>query len=424
MRTIFLAFIALVAPTLSLCQQDSIILPEPTTLDINFLIAEALTNNPEIRAAELQMDVMASKVPQVRALDDPELTYMREEMPGFRWDEAMYSKLELMQMFRFPSKISAQGRIAEIQVEHAHHDHQEKILDVLGTLKSAYYELWFLQQNMVLNQENIRLMNQFSSIALTKYRVAQISQQDVLKAHIELAMLNNEQISLRQQELSAKAMLMAILNRAPKDTLGFAIIPDELSLVGSLDSLQRIALQVRPMLRHDSLTIVEAEAMRSLAKQEYIPDMKLGLEYVTGPVDGFRGWTVRAGITLPFSPWTLGKASARTDEANATIKRTTASYDASRNMVISSVSNLYYKAEAGKRRLDTYRMAIIPQARQSLTASLTGYETGRTDFLMLIDAYRTYVNLTKEYFMTRMQFEQTVALLEREVGVQDVSTLK
>ena len=93
-------------------------------------------------------------------------------------------------------------------------------------------------------------------------------------------------------------------------------------------------------------------------------------------------------------------------------------------MVASKIKDLYFKAEAGQRQLDTYRTVIIPQARQSLNASLTSYQIGRTDFLMLIDAYRTNVSLMTEYFMTRMQFEQTVADLERAVGVQYVSGLK
>jgi len=401
-------------------QVDSIVIPEPETLDLQFLTAEAMLNNPDIQASLYQMDVMEAKVPQAGALDDPELRYMREELPGFRWNEAMLSNLELMQMLRFPTKLATQSKLAEIRAEHAHHDHLEKINEVLARLKSAYYELWFVQQNIVLILENTRLMKQFAEIARTKYSVGETSQQDVLKAQVELAMLSNQLTSLRQQELSAKAMLMAILNRAANDTLGFAVIPEEVVSPTPLDSLFRFALLNRSMLKHDSLTISESSTELSLAKQEYIPDFKFGLEYVTGPVDGFRGWTVTAGLTLPFAPWTLGKASARAEEATSAIKRSEAQYNASKNMVLSNVKDFYYKAEAGKRQLDTYRMSILPQAQQSLSASRAAYQTAKTDFLMLIDSYRTLVDLTKEYFMIRMQYEQTTAELERAVGAHNI----
>ncbi|HTK83367.1 MAG TPA: TolC family protein [Bacteroidota bacterium] len=404
----------------STARVDSIVIPEPQTLDLQFLIAEALMNNPEIEASLRGMDVMDAKVPQAGALDDPELKFTSENMPGFDFNQAMFRRWELMQKIRFPSKLSAETELAAIRAEHAHHDHQEKVIEVLERLKLGYYELWYVQQNMVLTQENIRLMDQFAKIARTKYGVGLVPMQDVLKAQVELASLKNELTARRQQELSAKAMLMAILNRTPKDTLGFAMIPEEVEFTSTLDSLERLALNVRPMLIHDSLSVREGQAELSLAGKEYIPDFTIGIERVTSPVDGFSGWSVSAGITLPFAPWTLGKASARKDEASAEILKSQASYRASQAMVKASVRDHYYQVVAAKEQLDNYRTVILPQAEQSLTASRTAYQTGTTNFLMLIDAYRSLVMLTKEYFMTRMQFEQHVASLERAVGYQSL----
>lgn len=420
MKFVLIVITLLVSPLLLLGQTSSLTISESHSEDLQLLTIEALVNNPEIQAASARMDIMAGKTRQAGTLDDPELRYMREEMPDFRWSQAMYSRLELMQMFRLPTKLFLESSLAEIKEEHAHHDHLEKINEVLAKLKSAYYELWFVQQNISLLRENIRLMRQFSKLSQTKYSVGEASQQDVLKAQVEVAKLENDLTTLRQKELTAKAMLMAILNRAPSDTIGFAVIPEEVSFSVSLDTLQTLAFQNRPMLKHDSLGIRESETMLSLAKQEYLPNFKVGLQYVTIPVSGFQGWSVMAGLTIPFAPWTLGKASGRVEEANASIRRSTAIYNATRNMVIASVQELYYKAEANKRQLDTYRTRILPQAQQSLEASITGYQTGQTDFLMLLDAYRTLVELKMEYFMIRMQYEQTMAELERAVGAHNI----
>src|SRR5437764_2151 len=112
-----LLFVALAHGTLY-GQADSILIPESQTLDLQFLVAEALINNPEIQASSYQMDVMDAKVPQARSLADPELTFMSEEMPGFDYSQAMYHRWELSQMFRFPSKLSTQERLAGIRAEH------------------------------------------------------------------------------------------------------------------------------------------------------------------------------------------------------------------------------------------------------------------------------------------------------------------
>jgi outer membrane protein TolC len=345
---------------------------------------------------------------------------MREQMPGFRWNEANMQKIELMQMFRFPSKLSKETEIAEIDAEHSHHEFHEKELEIIARLKSAYYELWFVQQSRGLNMENVRLLRQFVSIAKTKFGVGDASLQDVLKANVELAKLENQGTILQQQEQSVRALLGSILNRHPDDSLGIAVLPDSIMVPLSLDSLRQLALQSRPMLLHDSLAVEESRAMLSLSRSEYLPDLKIGIQYVTSPAGDFRGWSIIAGVSLPFAPWTVSKANSRVDEATATVSMSSAALNTSRNIVLSSIKDLYARSQSAKRQIDSYRNVILPQAKQSLKASITAYENGRTDFLMLVDAYRTLVELSMESLMVRMQFEQAVAGLERQVGVTDV----
>ncbi len=424
MIKIYVILVSLVLTQIAQAQIDSIVIPESQTLDLQFLVIEAMLNNPEIRALLYQMDVMEAKVPQASAVDDPELRFMQEGMPDFNFSSAMFSRLELMQRVPFPTKLAARKDLAKILAEHAHHDHLEKVNEVVANLKSAFSELWFAQQTIVLDRESARLMGQFHKIAGIKYGVGSVPQQDVLKAQVELLMIENELISFRQRELSAKAMLMSILDRAQKDTLGFAFIPEEVMFDLNLDTLLALALHIRPMVIHDSLGVAEASTMLALSKQEYLPDFQFGLERMISPLDGFKGWSISAGINIPLAPWTLGKASARVEEASAGINRASAQYQATKAMVVGSVKDLYYKAQAAKRRLDTYRVAILPQAQQSVNASLIAYQTGQTDFLMLIDSYRTNVNLRKEYYMTRMQFDQTVAELDRQVGTQNFTSVR
>ncbi|MBS4027368.1 MAG: TolC family protein [Ignavibacteriales bacterium] len=409
---------------ISRSQQDSLVLPESQTLDLQFLIVEALQNNPEIQSAQLEWDMMKTKIPQAQTLTAPELQYMREEMPGFNIRDAMYSRFELMQMFHYPGKLKTMGELARIESEHAHHDHLEKINEVVAKLKMAYFDLWYVQQAMVLNRENIRLMNQFLQSAQTKFSTGETAMQDIFKVKVELAMLDNELVELRQKELSAKAMLMSILNRNEKDTMNYAFIPEEIIFSPTLEEVLNLAIQLRPMLKHDSLGVHEGNAMLSMAKLEYYPDFKVGLRYDNSPMTGFNGWSVSAGITLPFALWTKGKVDAQVEEANIFIDKANSQLTSTRNMIFSNIKSLYYKAQVYKQQLNTYQTIILPQARQSLDASLTAYQNGKTDFLMLLDSYRSLVDLTKMYFMLRMNFEQTNAELDKEVGYQNVAAIK
>src|ERR1051326_3702028 len=278
--------------------------------------------------------------------------------------------------------------------------------------------------DLALNSCCLSVISSFEIMACStcafRTSCCEASQQDVLKAQVEQAMISNELITLRQQELSAKSMLMSILDRSEGDTLGFAVIPEEFSFDANLDSVIAVAMQARPMILHESLRVDEQKVRLSLARKEYLPDFTFALDRVTSPSSGFRGWSVSAGITLPFMPWSLPGVSAGVDEAAAMVDGSRASYHAARLMGINNIKNLYYKAESYKRQLDLYRQAVLPQARQSLDLGLSSYQTGKTDFLMLIDQYRSYARYTQEYFMIRMNFEQTLADLEFEAGSESL----
>ena len=95
-------------------QEDSLVIPESPELDLQFLIVEALRNNPEIQSAQFDWDMKRAKIPQMQSLENPELQLMQEEIPALKFGDAMYSRVELMQMFPFPGKINLQAELTRI----------------------------------------------------------------------------------------------------------------------------------------------------------------------------------------------------------------------------------------------------------------------------------------------------------------------
>ena len=174
------------------------------------------------------------------------------------------------------------------------------------------------------------------------------------------------------------------------------------------------------MLKHDSLKIVENETMLKVSKQDYLPDFTFLVERMTSPTSSFNGWSVSAGITLPFAPWSIAKSDSRVQEADLGVKKANESYLASKNMVLGNIVQLNAKILGLKKQLDSYSHTIIPTAQQSLNVSLSLYQSGKTDFLMLIDAFRSLTDFRMEYYELRMQFEQSIASLEQMVGTQDI----
>jgi len=90
---------------------------------------------------------------------------------------------------------------------------------------------------------------------------------------------------------------------------------------------------------------------------------------------------------------------------------------ASATSLEATVRKIYARARALSYQLEAYRDRIVPRTEQSVQSLLTAYQTGVTDFLMLMDGYRTFHDARMELTRIAAEYHQTLAELEREVGV-------
>ena len=79
-------------------------------------------------------------------------------------------------------------------------------------------------------------------------------------------------------------------------------------------------------------------------------------------------------------------------------------------------------SETRKRRrrtvlfINLFTQTHIPQAEQALDSSRISYQTGKVDFLSLIDSLRVVEQVHLEHIAAASDFEKAYAELERAVG--------
>jgi outer membrane protein TolC len=392
----------------------------PREENLQDLIEEALARNPEISVEMYKIEVARLHLPQAGALMDPELNFRLMEIPGTDLNKAMYANIELMQVISFPTKLTAQKAIAELLTEHAHHDRMERVLSVIAELKTAMAMLWFARESQGINESNKELLTKILRATETAYTVGKASQQEVLRTNIELARLTINDGRIREQTVSAESRLRALLNRPATMPIGRFEISGQPIQLPSIDLLLTYARENKPILIHDSLNVLEKQLTVGLMKKEYLPDFKFALEYVRMPVLMENRWSVSAGITLPFAPWTIAKTSSKVQEAEAERLMLSSMYTASKNSIENQIRSGYASLQAIEKQLRTTQSTILPQLRQSIQLLLTEYETGKTSYMMLLDGYRMYNEMQLDSAMALMNYQETLASLERSVGVSDL----
>lgn len=387
---------------------DQLLLPE--------VIAEALAQNPEIQAARHRWQAARERPRQAAALDDPEFKVELFNYPErFNPDASANTIFGLSQRLPFPGKRALRKSLAAKGADIAEAQLKEKEREVTAQAKMAYYDLYLAHQGIEVHLQQIALLKDFFEIANARFRAGKGAQVDVLKSTVELSKLHNELPVLEQQRESAQAKVNLVMNHPPGASLGRPLEPPGLREKPTLEELEQLALQSRPELRALDVEATRSQTAIALAQKQYYPDFNVMVERFQN-FDQRDGFGAMFSMSLPFSFWTKPKYDAGVREARATLESAKAAYQAAGNQLRFEVKDLLAKIEAAEKLVTLYKTTVIPQAQQTLESARISYQTGKVEFLTLLDAERALKEFQLDYYRALAAFEQRMAELERAVG--------
>lgn len=390
-------------------------------LKLQDLVAEALQNNPQLRAARNQTAAARTRIDQVTSWEAPQVGVEFFQTPVQSFPNPVKNGMEtdyfIQQMFPFPGKLSAMGKAAESNASMFEQGYKALERKILRELKSAYYELYLVQRKIQINAENQDLVRRFVDIARKQYEVGMGKQPDILRAQTELSTLINNGINLQREKRVVEAMINTILSRPTNADLGFA--PDIETDVPrwTFEQLRLLALENRAEVKAMNFNIEMNKAELSLSKREYFPDLMARVMYKDIAMTSNDFWSAMVGISIPLSPWSSGKYTSKVQENELNVKKAEDEYTNMRNMTLFEVQDALVKVQTNENLVLLYKNTVIPQAEQTLQSTIAAYQTGKTEFLMLIDAYRMLLMSRLDYHMSVMNYMASQAALEQAVGL-------
>lgn len=417
----FIRFIIATMVVFSFTWAQTGLVVDSKPMKLNNLILEALKNNPQLRAARNQTAAAKTRVDQVTSWDPPQLGIEFFQTPVQSFPNLAKDGMEtdyfIQQMFPFPGKLSAMGKAAESNANMFDQGYKALERKILRELKSAYYELYLVQRKIQINVENQDLMRRFVDIANKQYEVGMGKQPDILRAQTELSTLINNGLNLQQEKRAIEAMINTTLSRPANASLGY--VPDiEVNIpLWTFEQLRTLALEARPELKAMNFNIEMNKAEVSLSKREYFPDLMARVMYKDMAMTSNDFWSVMVGINIPLSPWSSSKYTAKVQENELNVRKSEDEYSNMVNMTLFEVQDALVKVQTNQNLVLLYKNTVIPQAEQTLQSTVAAYQTGKTEFLMLIDAYRMVLMSKLDYHMAVMNYMASQAALEQAVGL-------
>jgi len=385
-------------------------------LSLPSLLDEARRVNPELRAARKRWEAAQAKVPLAKGLPAPRIGVEWEEIPRgtVKLDQAtlMY---QLIQSLPFPGKLSARKRVAVAEAQMAAMMFKQAEWQLLSDAKAAYYDLYLLDRELELQQEEQLWLDQAVASAQARYASGTATQAELLAAQAEaLEVSNMRQVLLNRRQAMA-AHLNHLLNRASHEPVGQPEPIPLKTLPLSPDELLLLARERQPELLVFRYSAERAEAAWRLAKRELLPDLETMLELRDPAMGPIGPWDLTLALVLPFWFWTkqrYGVRAALYDKESAQ-----AAYESMQNEIARRIHEHWHEAMAAYRSSRLAEDGLIPLGRQAVASAMAAYPGGGGSFTELSEALRILSERRRAYYRDLINLEQHVAMLEQAAGI-------
>jgi cobalt-zinc-cadmium efflux system outer membrane protein len=384
------------------------------------LVSEALEKSPEILAARRKFDAATRRPSQVSTLPEPKFNFTNfgvgHPASALNGSDFAYVAVGVSQEFPFPGKLSLMKAMARKEADSERQMVIDAELRVISRLKQAYYDLYYSHKAIEIVEKNRELLDKFTKIAEAKYRVGSGIQQDVLKAQVEISTLMQRLEMMSQQKGSLEAFINSLLNRPASMEMGKPAEVKKSELNRPLDQLLRLAQESAPRIRGRQELLDSSAFALNLARKDYMPDFGASFQYQkTGSLyPDYYMATFEVKVPLYF--WR--KQRLGVEEAATRLVQTRHEYQMTSQEVSFGVKDQFLMAKTSERLLSMYEQGVIPQAAASLESALAGYQTGKIDFLTLINNLTVLLNFEMDYYRELSNQQKAVARLEEFVGVK------
>lgn len=362
----------------------------------------AMLNDPRIEAAYYEWAASIERITTSRSLPDPRLTFKADIA-----SMVVSAMGGLMQDLPGPGKLKAAGNVAATGSETWHFGFERQVLLTAFAVKSAYYRLRFLQDNIRIQRDTLKLLGDLEAIAKTQNEAGRTTLQDVLRIQIEQELLKTQIENLEDSRSTLLAELKAALGLKATDPDPPVPVKYILSQeTPDREEILKVALTRNPAIQQMAADVRRAQASIDLARKACVPDFSVGLEADVKATPTM--WTPSASVTLPI--W-RDKVAAEIAWAQAEKRAADARLSDEEVQLAAELATMLYMYRESVRNAKLLEDRLIPKGKQSLQTARAGYTTGKSSFLDVIDSYRQLLSFDLALVEAGTQRELALASL-------------
>lgn len=392
----------------------------------------AIQHDPWLTGNQLQERALRAASEGANSLPDPMFSVGLLNLPsdGFAFDQEPMTQFKVGLAQTFPRGDSL--AIKQQQLNYQADQHPFQRADRKAKIQVAVSNLWAdalkADHSIRLIKRDRVLFEQLVDIVKASYSSAQgnTRQQDVIRAQLELARLDDRLASINSQRDQALTNLSEWLSpsaqQAVYETFADNILLPTLpqladAIVRLLQSADKMSL-LQLLTDHPALLAIEQSAKAGktavdLAKQKYKPQWGVNASYAyrdDDPLGQSRADFFSIGITVDVPIFGYAKQDSEVSASRLTAQTIETEKRLLQQKMLTQMLSLYQQEMGYKQREEGYLTSILPQIQEHADASLSAYTNDDGDFsevmrsrISQLNAQIDLIHIQTEKFKTRMQ---------------------
>ena len=373
--------------------------------------------NPQVKAARHAYEAARAQARQAGALPDPELELEFAELPELgSLDGYGERTIGVSQRVEFPLKWWHRLQAGRQHAEATRLAVFEMTkLDISLQAKRAYDRIALQKSLLQHARQDLGLAQNILRQAHIRFEAGDVPQLDVMRASVEVGRATNRLTAVKNDLSVAKTALNALLARPLQTPFALADSLVHQPFETDLDQLTAAALKQRPDLAGIELQLKALQSQQAAATAAYWPDLFLGLarQQLRGAHEE-NSWRLRFGMEVPL--WAFSRQRGERAEARAKVAQVAAERDVVRYRVLLETEQAYLDLNTAEEQVALFPGRILPEAERAFAVVGRSYDEGKSTYLELLEAQRTWIETRVEYAHALFEYRAATAALERAIA--------
>jgi len=383
------------------------------TFELDRVIDLALERNPLIAGAQSVILQNEGLRTQAGAYLNPTVGYqtadgwIRDPSNG---DHRIEHNITVYQPLEYPGMRAARQGAAAAGLAGATVGLEESKLNLIATVKTAFYELLLAERTVDLLQQNLEIVQDVARIVKARVRSGEGAQFEVVKAEVEVLKAKQEMTKAK----NAVRVRLVGLDTLTAGGLGsrYKVQGDFRSLRDRLDPEQMAARDIsqHPILQRHGKLVEQAEFSVSKERQGRVPNVTLWSGYARE----IGREAVLGGLSVPTPVWYRQQGQIAT--ALGTQRKEEAELIRARNDLTRELNQHAREAETAQDQILVYEEGLLKQAQETLRIAQLSFCQGASSLLDVLDAQRVQRQVTVDYNQARFELSLALTRFERALG--------